>query len=295
MPASFIAFWAEGAGGMSPDFCAAGAADCVVVAPLSALSVSAAAPAAPASILAITAPTPMVSPSATSKLLMTPATGDGTSTLTLSVSSSTIASSAATLSPTFFMNWPTVASVTNSPSAGTVTSCVPPPGLCRCVGLGRVGLRLGLGLCLWRRRPSCVLPLAAPAPSPIWPSSAPTSTVSPALAVISIILPAAGAGTSTDTLSVSSSSSGSSAETLSPSLLYHCATVASVTDSPRVGTRISVLMGYVIGCLLRSGCECGRKHRRPAQEQGAHPRAPLCPCPVVMASHCDHEDCASLH
>src|SRR5208337_1270888 len=51
---------------------------------------------------------------------------------------------------------------------------------------------------------------AAPAPSLICPSSAPTATVSPSLAVISPRTPADGAGTSMVTLSVSSSTSGSS-------------------------------------------------------------------------------------
>src|ERR1700754_4909209 len=56
------------------------------------------------------------------------------------------------------------------------------------------------------------------------------------------IAPDAGAGTSTVTLSVSSSSSGSSRLTASPSFLNQRATVASVTDSPMVGTLISMLM-----------------------------------------------------
>jgi hypothetical protein len=49
-----------------------------------------------------------------------------------------------------------------------------------------------------------------------------------------------GGGTSTVTLSVSSSTSGSSAAIASPTFLNHLPMVASVTDSPRVGTRISV-------------------------------------------------------
>ena len=79
-------------------------------------------------------------------------------------------------------------------------------------------------------------------PSLIWPSSAPTATVSPSLAAISASTPAAGAGTSIVTLSVSSSTSGSSAATASPGCLNQLPMVASVTDSPRVGTRISVAM-----------------------------------------------------
>src|SRR5262245_53122972 len=84
---------------------------------------------------------------------------------------------------------------------------------------------------------------AAPAaPSLIWPSSAPTATVSPSLAAISDSTPAAGAGTSIVTLSVSSSTSGSSTATASPAFLNQRPMVASVTDSPRVGTRISVMV-----------------------------------------------------
>ena len=55
-------------------------------------------------------------------LASTPAAGAGTSTVTLSVSSSTSGSSALTASPGFFNHWPTVASVTLSPSAGTLIS-----------------------------------------------------------------------------------------------------------------------------------------------------------------------------
>src|SRR5579862_1455069 len=83
---------------------------------------------------------------------------------------------------------------------------------------------------------------AAPAaPSLIWPSKAPTATVSPSLASISPSTPAAGAGTSMVTLSVSSSTSGSSTATASPGFLNHLPMVASVTDSPSVGTRISAM------------------------------------------------------
>src|SRR5262249_35582623 len=58
---------------------------------------------------------------------------------------------------------------------------------------------------------------------------------------ISDSTPADGAGTSIVTLSVSSSTSGSSTATASPAFLNHLPMVASVTDSPRVGTRISVM------------------------------------------------------
>lgn len=76
------------------------------------------------------------------------------------------------------------------------------------------------------------------------PRRAPTPTVSPSLAMISERTPEVGAGTSTVTLSVSSSTSGSSALTASPGFLNHLPMVASVTDSPRVGTRISVVIAF---------------------------------------------------
>ena len=82
----------------------------------------------------------------------------------------------------------------------------------------------------------------APAPSAIWPSSAPGVTVSPSLASTRSSTPAAGAFTSRVTLSVSSSTSGSSAATASPAFLNQRPIVASVTDSPSVGTRISVMI-----------------------------------------------------
>src|SRR5215510_7387900 len=83
---------------------------------------------------------------------------------------------------------------------------------------------------------------AAPAPSSMRPSRAPTATVEPSLAAMSDRTPAAGAGTSMVTLSVSSSTTGSSAATASPGCLNQRPIVASVTDSPRVGTRISAMI-----------------------------------------------------
>ena len=84
--------------------------------------------------------------------------------------------------------------------------------------------------------------LAGAPPSWICPSKAPGATISPSLARISASTPDAGAGTSTVTLSVSSSTTGSSAATASPGCLNQRPMVASVTDSPSVGTRISVVM-----------------------------------------------------
>src|SRR5579875_8412 len=90
--------------------------------------------------------------------------------------------------------------------------------------------------------PTTTAGLAELAPdSLIWPSSAPTATVAPSCAATSESTPLAGAGTSSVTLSVSSSTRGSSTATVSPGRLNHLPTVASVTDSPREGTRISVI------------------------------------------------------
>ena len=82
----------------------------------------------------------------------------------------------------------------------------------------------------------------AAAPSSTVASSASTLTVAPSAATSSTMTPATGQGTSTVTLSVSSSQSISSTATASPGPLNQVATVASVTDSPSVGTRISVML-----------------------------------------------------
>jgi hypothetical protein len=72
--------------------------------------------------------------------------------------------------------------------------------------------------------------------------TAPTSTVSPTSAFNSPITPATGEGTSTATLSVSRLAIGSSTATASPGFFSHSPIVPSVTDSPRVGTVISLDM-----------------------------------------------------
>ena len=72
-----------------------------------------------APILPSKAPTSTVSPSLTEIFSKTPSVGEGTSTLTLSVSSSTTGSSESTFSPTVLSHLETVASVTDSPNAGT--------------------------------------------------------------------------------------------------------------------------------------------------------------------------------
>src|SRR5262245_1368853 len=111
---------AAGAAGCAADFCACGAG--AGVGPAAALGVAASARAGPLSMAPSTAPTATVPPCGTLISVRTPAEGAGTSTVTLSVSSSTIGSSAATASPCCLNHCPTVASVTDSPSAGTLIS-----------------------------------------------------------------------------------------------------------------------------------------------------------------------------
>src|SRR5499427_4993400 len=101
----------------------------------------------------------------------------------------------------------------------------------------------------------------APSPWLICPSRAPTATVSPSLAAISDKTPAAGAGTSIVTLSVSSSTSGSSTATASPGCLNHFPIVASITDSPSVGTRMSVMRQFP----GQSGARVGSRRRARAR------------------------------
>src|SRR5579862_3074380 len=103
---------------------------------------------------------------------------------------------------------------------------------------------------------------APKAPSVICPSNAPTATVSPSLALISPNTPADGAGTSIVTLSVSSSTSGSSTATVSPAFLNQRPMVASVTDSPSVGTRISVMMCFLNALVWPSSAKAGNQMLR---------------------------------
>src|SRR4051794_11584087 len=74
-----------------------------------------------------TAPIATLTPSAASTSPSRPACGAGTSSVTLSVSSSTTGSSRSTLSPGCFSQRATVASVTDSPRAGTLISTVIAP------------------------------------------------------------------------------------------------------------------------------------------------------------------------
>src|SRR3954452_7173833 len=84
---------------------------------------------------------------------------------------------------------------------------------------------------------------AAPCGSPTTAITAPTGTVSPSWARISLTVPAIGDGTSVSTLSVLTSNSGSSADTLSPTFLNHRVLVPSVTVSPSCGNVTSAMCG----------------------------------------------------
>ena len=117
---------------------------------------------------------------------------------------------------------------------------------------------------------------------------------------IAAITPAAGAGTSSVTLSVSSSTSGSSPATVSPTFLNHWPTVASVTDSPRVGTRISVAIVFLSSVLparlcgegfveesrelLPDACTSVRSPSRP-RPAGRHSAAARCSAPMLPSTH----------
>ncbi len=208
----------------------------------------------------------------------TPSAGAEISTATLSVSISTRISSRATLSPTFLVQAPMVPSVTDSPMVGTVTSTPPlksplakaglPPdwpgaevsvtGASACsaglpgVGsgcssalgaaiVGVTGLAVAFAPVAGLAAPLAGAGLAAPFSSTA-PSFWPAVTVAPSSAAISPRTPSAGAPTSRLTLSVSSSTSTSSFFTASPGFLVQRATVASLTDSPRVGARMSLMV-----------------------------------------------------
>ncbi len=190
---------------------------------------------------------------------------------TLSVEISTSASSTATESPTFLSQRVTVPSVTDSPSAGRVTSVVSPPAAAAAgaatgsaagaAGASVIGAGAGASA-TWAGAGSgsgsgsavagaaagaagAAAAGAAPASEsePMRASTAPTSMVASSSARISSRVPATGEGISVSTLSVEISTSGSSTATVSPTFLSQRVTVPSVTDSPSAGRVTSVLIG----------------------------------------------------
>lgn len=198
-------------------------------------------------------PTGTVVSSSAVMLISTPATGEGISVSTLSVDTSTSASSTWTESPTFLSQRVTVPSATDSPSSGINTGvAAPPPEPCwagagsgwacgcgsgwasGCAGAADCGCGSGW---LGAGAAGCESPPGAPPSeaSPMTASSPPTSTVSSSWATILVSTPAAGDGISVSTLSVDTSTSGSSSSTVSPSCLSQRVTVPSVTLSPSAG------------------------------------------------------------
>src|SRR5690606_26479590 len=91
---------------------------------------------------------------------------------------------------------------------------------------------------------------SAAAPSSITAITCWLVTVAPSSHLSSLITPSTVDGTSSTTLSVSRSTMFSSRLTASPTFLCHDAMVASVTDSGRTGTLISVAM--VCGVLMET-------------------------------------------
>src|SRR6516165_2135025 len=127
---------------------------------------------------------------------------------------------------------------------------------------------------------------APAAPSLISPSTAPTATVSPSLAAIPASTPAAGAGTSIVTLSVSSSTSGSSTATASPVFLNHLPMVASVTDSPSAGTRISAMLRQ---CLVQNFAElCQMQRHLSDSGRSGSGTADITGAPILGADLIEH-------
>ena len=92
-----------------------------------------------------------------------------------------------------------------------------------------------------RRRAARASPVARRHRTEMTAISAPTSTVSPSLTLISAMNPAVGDGTSVSTLSVETSNSGSSTATGSPTFLNHLVIVPSVTVSPSWGIVTSAI------------------------------------------------------
>ena len=178
-----------------------------------------------------------------------PATGDGISVSTLSVETSSSASSAATESPMAFNQRVTVPSVTLSPSAGSTT------GVIRPLLVGAAGAATGSGVAAGAgvattgltsvpaSEATSSVPMTASAPamtasapaSEMTASAPPTRTTASSPAMISVSTPLTGEGISVSTLSVETSSNGSSAVTVSPTAFSQRVTVPSVTLSPSWG------------------------------------------------------------
>src|SRR3989344_1957448 len=175
-------------------------------------------------------------------MVRTPSAGADTSTATLSVSISTSSSSFLTASPLFFSHLPIEPSATLSPITGTVMSMPDAAAAGGALAPALAALAGAGGGAPARAGPAA----AAAPPSVTEPRTVPGTTVSPSAALMAPRTPSAGATTSSETLSVSSSTSSSSFLTASPTFLVHFAMVASVTDSPRAGVRMSAMSGPAV-------------------------------------------------
>ena len=167
-------------------------------------------------------PTATVESTGTSIESKTPDAGDGISVSTLSVETSSSASSTLTVSPTFFSQRVTVPSVTDSPRAGITTGVAFPDDVVVCGALtgaaatgAGVGVGVGVGAGVGAGVETCGAAgvAGADAPSAIRASSAPTGATLSTATRIFCRTPAAGDGISVSTLSVETSSNGSSSAT----------------------------------------------------------------------------------
>jgi hypothetical protein len=167
-----------------------------------------------------------------------------------------MASSIATVSPSFFIQRDKVTSVIDSPTGGTFISDVLAASegftvAAGCAVVSAVALTAGA---LSFAVAGSAGAAAAPLPSSIRATVAPMANVSPSLAKV-FKVQAFSAVSSKVALSDSNSAITSSILTTSPSFFNHDDRVTSVIDSPTGGTLISKLM-FVIGYALRvSGCE----------------------------------------
>ena len=163
-------------------------------------------------------PTATVESTGTSIESKTPDAGDGISVSTLSVETSSSASSTLTVSPTFFSQRVTVPSVTDSPRAGITTGVAFPDVVVGCgalTGAAATGAGVGVGAGDGAGVETCGAAgvAGADAPSAIRASSAPTGATLSTATRIFCRTPAAGDGISVSTLSVETSSNGSSSAT----------------------------------------------------------------------------------
>ena len=166
------------------------------------------------------APTATVESTGTSIARIVPVAGEGISVSTLSVETSNSGSSTLIVSPTFLSHRVTVPSVTDSPSAGIVTTTPAEAGAgatgaaASTTGAAMTGAgastagATGVGVSTTGAEATGAA--VEVTPSSMTASSAPTATVESIATTIRVKVPETGEGISVSTLSVETSSSGSS-------------------------------------------------------------------------------------